>query len=274
MAHFDRFDILAAWNLYLQHHWAGQGCPMYARHCKVFGRMHANGRQLFDATDASVSDLSENALEIYTNLCANAGTLERPKHPIANNHDCYPGGDNTLFKMWAGSGYEPTQVYVWADSFEDAFEVLVEWLDENAPGCLVSHEEARGALAEYVAEHGCDDKDGFGDDGELCEQVEQANDWTVIGHTTLSTGSHIRSDEWGGDEVEIDSDEYNTVLLAGTGAAQEHFQALGRAAAVGKCEKMLKAYRSEISLRDDTTAFNARMRHAALVTLLCKGVVS
>ncbi len=52
-----------------------------------------------------------------------------------------PGDYDTdsLFKMWWSHGsYESHSVYVWADSFDDAFEVLVEYLDDNAPGALTN----------------------------------------------------------------------------------------------------------------------------------------
>ncbi len=120
--------------------------------------------------------------------------------------------------MWAGSatnsGLLGRTVYVWADHFDQAFEYLVEWLDDNAPGCLVSHARARQAAVEYAMES---DRDVSSFEAEDYEQVEAANEWTVIGHTSLKTGGHIASHEWGGDDVENGSDEYETVLLAGTG---------------------------------------------------------
>lgn len=227
MAHFDRFDICAAWNLYLQHHWAGQGDRLYARWCKL--------RESFtpSRSEEFVHGLSENALEIYTQLCADAGTLERAEHPIANPGEAYTCADTqySLFRMWAGSGFEPLCVYVWADSFEGAFEELVRWLDK--------------------------------------------------------TGSHIRSDEWGGDEVETGSDEYDRVLLASTEAAQSHFLAQDRAQAIAECEEVFKTYThksepythvlvgtfqiEQVSNEGYNRVCDMR-RHYALVNLFCKGI--
>jgi len=274
MAHFDRFDICAAWNLYLQHHWAGQTDPMYARHCKL----RAKSTQLVGGmgfkpsrSEEFVSGLSENALEIYTALCARAGTLERVEHPIANTQGC----NDSLYLMWAGD-HHPTYVYVWADSFESAFEEFVEWLDDNAPGLLVSHEDAKRAFEEYCAENDVSEDDLEDDDGEIYTAMEEANEWTSIGHTSLKTGGHIASHEWGGSEV-TDSDE---VLMASTEAYAEHFQALDRAVAIEECERELTQYSA-----DGTQALSpsgavseywasnaAKYRHCALVTLLCKGV--
>jgi hypothetical protein len=60
--HFDRYDICAAWNLYLQHTLGGQGCPKYPRLCRL--------QKLFrPAPSEQVPDgLSENARAIYDNL--------------------------------------------------------------------------------------------------------------------------------------------------------------------------------------------------------------
>lgn len=202
-AYFDRHDICAAWNLYLQHHHTGQGSRAYSRLCKLQTSFKPS------RSAEHISGLSENALEIYAHL----GTLTRIEHPIANS----PSDGSALFLMWAGS----VQVYVWADSFDDAFEVLVEYLDENAPGCLVSHADAAEAMEEYCQEHGiCLDGE---DEDAWCtahEAVEQENGWTVIGHTGLTHGSHIVSHEWGGSEAPDESDD---VRLASTDAYAEHF---------------------------------------------------
>lgn len=253
-AHFDRFDICAAWNLYLQHHWKGPSDPLYRR--------HENLRKSFTPSRAeeTLDGLSENALEIYTALCAKAGTLTRVEHPIAN----MPFDGSTLFCMWAGDGDSSVQVYVWADHFEDAFEVLVEWLDDNAPGCLVSHEEAKQALEDHCQEHhGMSPEDAielYGEISDVYEAVERANDWTVIGHTSLNNGGHIRSDEWGGDEIMHD----DAVRLASTETYAEHW----RAEAVSECER---AFKTSTAGWGDIPQI---VRHSALLNLLCQGVAS
>jgi hypothetical protein len=60
--HFDRFDICAAWNLYLQHTYYDQWCPKYARLCKL-QRVFKPAR-----SEEFVDGLSENARAIYDNL--------------------------------------------------------------------------------------------------------------------------------------------------------------------------------------------------------------
>lgn len=202
MAHFDRHDICAAWNLYLQHTHAGQGSRKYARLSAL--RSHFRPSR----SEEHIEGLSENALEIYRDLARPA----EPAHKVANSRS---GDGESLFLMWAGCGSKTLHVYVWADSFESAFEALVEWLDDNAPGCLVSYDDARSALHQYMLENNIneiDERDGY---AALCEAVEQDNDWTVIGHTTLKHGGHIRSYEWGGDEIDRGCMEWERVLLWG-----------------------------------------------------------
>lgn len=268
-AYFDRFDICAAYNLYLQHHHTGQASRAYARLSKL--RKHYTPSR----SKEHISGLSENALEIYVGACARAGTLNRIEHPIANT----PMDGSELFLMWAGtatnSGLLGVQVYVWADSFDDAFEELVEYLDDHAPGCLVSHADAEEALEDYCQEHGiCLDGE---DEDAWCaahEAVELANDWTSIGHTSLKHGNHIASHEWGGDEVPDQSDD---VRLASTDAYAEHFQAVDRAEAVAACAETLAKYapgtRWALSptgqVAEYWTQAARALRHDALITLFC-----
>lgn len=229
MAHFDRFDICAAWFHHLPSAHIGNGSRNHGRLSRLL-RHYKPSR-----SEERISGLSENALEILACLRLNdrgydyfpEGRLNEPDHEIINPNDRGYDMRYRLFRMWAGSatnsGLLGRTVYVWARSFEDAFEGLVDWLDDHAPECLVSHEEAREAYADYIREHygAYEPEEPFNED--ICEKVEQANEWTVIGHTSLKTGDHIRSYEWGGDEVEQDSLEYETVLLGGTEVAREHF---------------------------------------------------
>lgn len=64
MAHFDRFDICAAWNLFLQETHGGMHSREYARWCKL--------RRYFTPAPSEefVDGLSENAREIYEALVA------------------------------------------------------------------------------------------------------------------------------------------------------------------------------------------------------------
>jgi hypothetical protein len=209
MAYFNRHDICAAWNLHLQATHGGQGSAAYARLCKLQGYFKPSHNE------ERISGLSDNAFEIYADL---AGEGEPAEHDIANPGDCpEPRGGNhrdNLYLMWAGEGYDATQVYVWANSFDDAFEHLVEYLDEHAPGRLVSHKDAMDALYRHCKEHEIDLGEISDDErGELHEIVEQENEWTTIGHTTLNTGAHIASHEWGGDDI-TDNLEYEKVYIA------------------------------------------------------------
>jgi len=117
----------------------------------------------------------------------------------------------TLYRMWLGA-YGTERVYVWADSFESAFETLVEWADDNAPGVLTTIDESDlRAAAEDLGVAWREDWPDW-DDRDFGRVVESAEaDLTLIGHTMLKHGTHIPSWEWGGDEVEQGSDEYERV---------------------------------------------------------------
>lgn len=124
-----------------------------------------------------------------------------------------------LFLMWAG-GADPTRGYVWADHLEDAFEEWVEYLDEHAPGVLVSHDEfVEFQLDDAARAHGFDSwadaeskwlakngkhagwhSDMMNDYSKIVEEAEAG--LTIIGHTQLQHGSYISSEEWGGDEID------------------------------------------------------------------------
>lgn len=148
------------------------------------------------------------------------------KTPIANP-DAIPveGHRLQLFRMWAGA-YGSTHVYVWAEHFEDAFEELVEWLDDNAPGLLTDVDESdyRAAARELGIEwqeHWPDWEDR--DFEAVAEQAEA--DLTTIGHTTLKHGQFIASWEWGGSEVEKGGREYELVLKKSLGEDDDEARA-------------------------------------------------
>ena len=134
-----------------------------------------------------------------------------------------------VYRMWAGA-YADTVVFVETDSFEGAFEELVEYLDDYAPGLLVSHAEFRELLDEQAQEAGHPDfaavealhaAHDMGDD-EFYTLIQDAEaDLTMIGHTTMTHGSHIASHEWGGDEVtdEAIASQLRNVWGYGNGSA-------------------------------------------------------
>jgi len=103
--------------------------------------------------------------------------------------------------MWAGA-YAEIPGYVWARSEDDAFEIWVDYLDDNAPGCLTSHEDAAEYLREYCEEHDCSEEQAYND------SWEERYDLTTIGHTTLKHGAHIPSYEWGLYSIDPGTQEY------------------------------------------------------------------
>jgi len=107
-----------------------------------------------------------------------------------------------LFRMWFGEGYSAQDVYVWAEHFEDAFEELVEWMDEHAPGFL--RDVTEKDLREAAEDEGIEWQEDWPDweDRKFEKVVEAAESGlTLIGHTTLKHGQYVVSHEWGGDEV-------------------------------------------------------------------------
>lgn len=138
--------------------------------------------------------------------------------PIANASECDFFEDNDhvhegpLWLLHFGA-YGETALYVWADGCESAFEVATEWLDDNAPGHLVSFDESDYRAA--AAELGLEWKPEWPDysDENFCKVSEETEvDHTVIGHTTLEHGTHVASWEWNLREVERDSVEWESVV--------------------------------------------------------------
>ena len=139
---------------------------------------------------------------------------------IANPDDAEFYADNRyvqegpLFELWFGA-YGSTNVFVWADGFESAFETAVEWLDdEEYCGVFVTVDE--DDLREAAEEEGLDAAAVLRDmkAGDWNEDVEKMTqraeaDLTMIGHTSLpncekAVGGgplYIPSWEWGGREV-------------------------------------------------------------------------
>ena len=152
--------------------------------------------------------------------------------PIANPEDC--DDDRALYQFQFGP-YTGTEVYVWADGDEDAFEIAIEWVDDNAPGLLVTVDEddlkeAAEDLGiewdEAWSNGGAAGRKEFGttwnpyDDPEFVKIVEHAEaDLTLIGHTTLKHGTHIPSWEWHFHEV---TDEGEIEEVAGRSEEEEY----------------------------------------------------
>jgi hypothetical protein len=129
--------------------------------------------------------------------------LEHDGIPIINPSELPTGSYDRkqLFLMWADA-YGSTKGYVWADHFEDAFEVWIEYLDDACPGCFVTvgEDELKEAADDLGIEW--DDQWPEWGDPKFVEVAEHAeSDLTTIGHTTLNSGTHIPSDQWGGDDL-------------------------------------------------------------------------
>jgi hypothetical protein len=125
--------------------------------------------------------------------------LDNQRVPTANE----PSDDDRLYRFRFGA-YGETVVDVFADTDEAAFEIAVEWLDECAPGHLVTIGDAE--LREAADELGLampvvhDCAGGWDDawsDSRWAKIIEHAErDLTIIGHTTLKHGAYLRSWEW------------------------------------------------------------------------------
>jgi hypothetical protein len=140
----------------------------------------------------------------------------KPEHPVVNPLEYDQTFNTRPFRMWAGHGgttrFATTTVYIWADSFESAFELLVEYLDEHAPGLLTTFTEDDYKRA--AEDMGITWRDYWPDyDDARFERVAQHAEegYTTIGHTSLQNGTHIESQYWGGDEV-TDDDELERLL--------------------------------------------------------------
>jgi hypothetical protein len=176
----DRFDVCEAWYLCLSNSHEGKGDPKYARLSRL--SHHFSPRPSL----CGPKDLTTNGLEIYLRLQG----VELPFLEAGME-------GNEIYEMWAGA-YADTRVLIRADSFESAEEALLEWLDDNAPGCLttIDYDEAAQELG-YKNLADAEEQD------KADEVIEHAEiDMTVVGHTTLKNGNAIASHEWGGQEWE------------------------------------------------------------------------
>lgn len=111
---------------------------------------------------------------------------------VANPHD--REYTRARFVLHFGA-YGWTHVLVYADHLEDALDEAVDWLEEHAPGLLVSREEERELLCEAAENHGL-----------TMEQVEAAQaegDYSVWDDATVDLtcagnhGRYLASYEWG-----------------------------------------------------------------------------
>lgn len=148
--------------------------------------------------------------------------------PIANPEDCDHGerySRMSLYQFQFGA-YADTKVYVWADSFESAEEIAIEWADDNARGVFITLTE--DDLKETAEDLGIEWDEAWSDGGAVGRK-EFGGTWTpfddrnyekimehaeadliVIGWTTLKSGTHVISHEVHAHEV-TDTDEIEEV---------------------------------------------------------------
>ena len=121
--------------------------------------------------------------------------IEHDGIPVLNqtDHDWC----RNLYLMWAGA-YGDTKCFVWANSFDDAFEHLVEWLDDEAPGLLTRLDYVGAALE---LEMPTTDLEKLTDEQQEQVREHAEMDMALVGHTTLKNGDAIASHEWGADEI-------------------------------------------------------------------------
>jgi len=125
-------------------------------------------------------------IQAYLTHC-NAPTEGRV--PTAND---LSEGDRCFRFQFGAYGW--TKVDVFADSPDSAFETAVEWLDENAPGHLVSIGETELAAAAVEL----DMPWPVDTDSRAYEKVvaHAEADLTLIGHPQLTHGQYVLSHEW------------------------------------------------------------------------------
>jgi hypothetical protein len=165
-------------------------------------------------------------------------TRRTKKNPARLDYDIVNESDadrGNLYLMWFDA-HAPLRLLVWADSFDDAFEYAVDYLDDQGKcGYFTFFDEsdykatAEDLGIEWPKQHGM-----FGLSERDMEKVRDATevDHTIIGHTTLKcqkgqySSAFVASDDWGGDDVH--GDELNYVRAKSlTVATAERLRELG-----------------------------------------------
>jgi hypothetical protein len=124
----------------------------------------------------------------------NASQVSETVIPAANDSD----DGSTHFRFTFGA-YGWTKVDVFANSVDDAFEIAVEWLDDNAPGHLVNIGETELAAAAVELDMPWPVDPESATFEKVLAHAEA--DLTCIGHTTLTHGQYVISHEWTVDEI-------------------------------------------------------------------------
>lgn len=128
--------------------------------------------------------------------------------PIVIANPCDFTWHNNLYLMWAGA-YGTDRAYVWADSFDSAFEEFVEWLDNNK-NCAAFYTLDESDFKEAANNLNIAWKPTWPDhqDPDFEPVWEEAeSDLTVLGWSTFKCGDYLISHEWGGGDAMDDYDE-------------------------------------------------------------------
>ena len=147
-------------------------------------------------------------VELWRESLAHAPNASDEPVPIANPDEFE---DDKKLYLFTFGAYGWTKVYVWADHDEDAFEIAVEWLDDNAPGHLtdVTEDDLKRSAEDLNVAWQPTWPDW--DDAVFSHVAQNAEaDLTQIGHTTLKHGQYLHSWEWAFDEV-TDPAEYERI---------------------------------------------------------------
>ena len=147
-------------------------------------------------------------VELWRESLAHAPNASDEPVPIANPDEFE---DDKKLYLFTFGAYGSTKVYVWADHDEDAFEIAVEWLDDNAPGHLtdVTEDDLKRSAEDLGVEWQPSWPDW--DDAAFAHVVQNAEaDLTQVAHTTLKHGQYLHSWEWTFDEV-TDPAEYERI---------------------------------------------------------------
>ncbi len=117
--------------------------------------------------------------------------------------------DNESQFQFEFGAYRWAKVRVYADSWDSAFEIAVEWLDDHAPGhlCFLTEDDLKEAADELglpmpvVGEWAGAYNDAWCEGNGLLIREHAEQDLTVIGHTTLTHGAYVDSEGYDGFEV-------------------------------------------------------------------------
>jgi len=143
-----------------------------------------------DAPEEARQNLPQDWDDVM-NLTDYLSCTESDEKRVPNANE--PGDGDRLYRFNFGA-YGETCVDVFADSPDDAFEVAVGWLDDNAPGHLIElgAEDYKRAADELKLTYDADAMfEGDAVQEEIREHAEA--DLTQIGHTTLQHGQFVAS---------------------------------------------------------------------------------